>query len=175
MNFMNNKTSDFRTETDSFGTIEVPSDKYWGAQTQRSLQYFKIGDERLPRALIRALGIVKRCAALANAEVVNLDVTTAQVIAEVAQQVIDGRLDDHFPLVIWQTGSGTQSNMNANEVIANLACERLGGKLGSKIPVHPNDHCNRSHSSNDVFPTAMHIATVEQLHQLLIPSLQHLH
>ncbi|OAI14186.1 class II fumarate hydratase [Methylomonas lenta] len=175
MNFMNNKTSDFRTETDSFGTIEVPSDKYWGAQTQRSVQYFKIGDERLPRALIRALGIVKRCAALANAEVVNLDVTTAQVIAEVAQQVIDGRLDDHFPLVIWQTGSGTQSNMNANEVIANLACERLGGKLGSKIPVHPNDHCNRSQSSNDVFPTAMHIATVEQLHQLLIPSLQHLH
>lgn len=174
---MNAESSRVRIETDSFGEIAVPADKYWGAQTQRSLQHFKIGGERLPRELIRALGIVKRCAALTNVEVVKLDVTFtfAQVIAEAAQQVIDGQLDDHFPLVIWQIGSGTQSNMNANEVIANLACERLGGSLGSKIPVHPNDHCNRSQSTNDVFPTAMHIATVEQLHHQLIPALQHLH
>ncbi len=172
---MNRPSSKVRIETDSFGKIAVPADKYWGAQTQRSLQYFKIGGERLPRPLIRALGIVKRCAALANVEVVNLDVAIAQAIAEAAQQVIDGELDEHFPLVVWQTGSGTQSNMNVNEVIANLACLRLGGELGSKIPVHPNDHCNRSQSSNDVFPTAMHIAAVEQLHGLLLPALQHLH
>ncbi|MBD9356524.1 class II fumarate hydratase [Methylomonas albis] len=172
---MNAESSKVRIEMDSFGEIAVPAEKYWGAQTQRSLQHFKIGNERLPRPLIRALGIVKRCAALANIEVVNIDVTIAQAIAEAAQKVIEGELDEHFPLVIWQTGSGTQSNMNANEVIANLACERLGGALGSKIPVHPNDHCNRSQSSNDVFPTAMHIATVEQLHQLLIPALQRLH
>ena len=165
----------WRIETDSFGEIAVSADKYWGAQTQRSLQHFKIGGERLPRPLIRALGIIKRCAALANVEVVNLDVTIAQAIAEAAQKVIDGELDEHFPLVVWQTGSGTQSNMNANEVIANLACERLSGALGSKIPVHPNDHCNHSQSTNDAFPSAMHIATVEQLHHQLLPALRHLH
>jgi fumarate hydratase class II len=172
---MSNQSTETRIETDSFGEIAVPANKYWGAQTQRSLQHFKIGGERLPGPLIRALGIVKRCAALANVEVVNLDVTIAQAIAEAAQKVIDGELDEHFPLVIWQTGSGTQSNMNANEVIANLACERLGGALGSKIPVHPNDHCNRSQSTNDAFPSAMHIATVEQLHYLLLPALRQLH
>ncbi|MBA3613121.1 MAG: class II fumarate hydratase [Nitrospirales bacterium] len=172
---MKKKTSHVRIETDSFGSIPVPADKYWGAQTQRSLENFQIGQERLPRPLIRALGIVKRCAALSNVTLNTIDETIGNAIADAAQGVIDGKLDDHFPLVIWQTGSGTQSNMNANEVIANLAIERLGGSLGSKTPVHPNDHCNRSQSSNDVFPTAMHIATVEQLHHFLIPSLEHLH
>jgi fumarate hydratase class II len=164
-----------RTEVDSLGAIAVPADKYWGAQTQRSLEYFKIGNERLPRPLIRALGIVKRCAALSNMALNNLDETIGYAIAEAAVEVISGKLDEHFPLVIWQTGSGTQSNMNVNEVIANLCNQRLGGALGSKSPVHPNDHCNRSQSSNDVFPTAMHVAAVEQIHQLLIPALQHLH
>lgn len=172
---MNGNSSAVRIETDSFGEIAVPANKYWGAQTQRSLQNFKIGSQRLPRPLIRALGIVKRCAALANLEVLNLDSSIARAIAEAAQKVIAGELDQHFPLVIWQTGSGTQSNMNANEVIANLACEQLGGALGSKTPVHPNDHCNRGQSTNDVFPTAMHIATVEQLQHLLIPVLRELH
>ncbi|MGR9116247.1 MAG: class II fumarate hydratase [Gammaproteobacteria bacterium] len=164
-----------RIETDSFGPIEVPADKYWGAQTQRSLLHFKIGGERLPRALIRALGIVKRCAALVNVDQNQLEERIGRAIAEVAIEVIEGKMDDQFPLVVWQTGSGTQSNMNVNEVIANLANERLGSALGSKSPVHPNDHCNRSQSTNDVFPTAMHIAAVEQLHHQLIPSLQHLH
>ena len=164
-----------RIETDSLGAVSVPADKYWGAQTQRSLLHFKIGNECLPRPLIRALGIVKYCAALSNIALANIDEKIGRAIAAAAQDVVDGKLDDNFPLVVWQTGSGTQSNMNANEVIANLACERLGGVLGSKIPVHPNDHCNRSQSSNDAFPTAMHIATVEQLHHLLIPALQHLH
>lgn len=163
-----------RIETDSLGGIAVPADKYWGAQTQRSLLHFQIGEERLPRPLIRALGIVKYCAALVNVSLHNLDERTGQAIAEAAQRVIDGELDAHFPLVIWQTGSGTQSNMNANEVIANLANLGLGGKLGAKSPVHPNDHCNLSQSSNDVFPTAMHIAAVEQLQALLIPALRHL-
>ncbi|MEX0829281.1 MAG: class II fumarate hydratase [Nitrospirales bacterium] len=172
---MTNKTNDVRIETDSFGSIPVPAEKYWGAQTQRSLENFRIGTERLPRCFIRALGIVKRCAALANIDLNTLEDTVGQAIAEAAQEVIDGKMDEHFPLVVWQTGSGTQSNMNANEVIANLAIERLGGTLGSKTPVHPNDHCNRSQSSNDVFPTAMHIATVEQLHHILIPALAHLH
>ncbi|HBG74819.1 MAG: fumarate hydratase, class II [Chloroflexi bacterium GWB2_49_20] len=172
---MKENYSEFRTETDSFGPIQVPADKYWGAQTQRSLANFKIGTERLPRAMIRALGIIKRCAALTNIAMNNLDERIGGAIVEAARDVIDGRLDDNFPLVVWQTGSGTQSNMNANEVISNLAIERLGGSKGSKTPVHPNDHCNRSQSSNDVFPTAMHIATVEQLQHLLIPSLQHLH
>ncbi len=169
---MKNKT---RTETDSFGPIEVPADKYWGAQTQRSLGNFKIGDERMPRPLIRALGIVKRCAALTNVAQKTLDTKIGQAIVDAAQDVIDGKLDDNFPLVIWQTGSGTQSNMNANEVISNLAIQRLGGTMGSKIPVHPNDHVNRSQSTNDAFPTAMHIAAVEQLHHALIPALEHLH
>ncbi|WP_347986076.1 class II fumarate hydratase [Methylomonas sp. AM2-LC] len=164
-----------RIESDSMGSIAVPADKYWGAQTQRALQYFQIGIERLPRPLIRALGIVKYCAAQSNAVQHGLDQTITNAIADASQDVIIGKLDDNFPLVVWQTGSGTQSNMNANEVIANLASERLGGVLGSKSPVHPNDHCNCSQSSNDVFPTAMHIATVEQLHHLLIPALQYLH
>jgi fumarate hydratase class II len=164
-----------RTETDSFGPIEVPADKYWGAQTQRSLLNFKIGDELMPRPLIRALGIVKYCAALTNIALDNIDPNIGNAIADAAGEVIHGKFDDNFPLVVWQTGSGTQSNMNANEVIANLAIERLGGVIGSKTPVHPNDHCNRSQSSNDAFPTAMHIATVEQLHQALIPALRHLH
>jgi fumarate hydratase class II len=171
---MKKKTSDTRTETDSFGPIEVPADKYWGAQTQRSLLNFKIGDERIPRPLIRALGIVKYCAALSNIALDNIDPNIGNAIADAAHEVVTGELDDHFPLVVWQTGSGTQSNMNANEVVANRAIERLGGVIGSKTPVHPNDHCNRSQSSNDAFPTAMHIATVEQLHRLLIPALQHL-
>ena len=172
---MKNKKCDFRIESDSLGPIRVPADKYWGAQTQRSLDNFKIGTERLPRPLIRALGIVKRCAALSNIALDNIDETIGFAIAAAAQEVIEGKLDDNFPLVVWQTGSGTQSNMNANEVIANLASERLGGTLGSRTPVHPNDHCNRSQSSNDTFPTAMHIATVEQLHHALIPALEHLH
>ncbi len=164
-----------RIESDTFGDIAVPADKYWGAQTQRSLTLFKIGDERLPRSLIRALGIVKHCAALTNMRLSDLDAEIGIAIAEAALAVINGELDEHFPLVIWQTGSGTQSNMNANEVIANLANKRLGSALGSKSPVHPNDHCNHSQSTNDAFPTAMHIATVEQLHHGLIPALQHLH
>jgi len=169
---MNNQT---RTETDSFGPIQVPADKYWGAQTQRSLGNFKIGEERMPRPLIRALGIVKRCAALTNVAQKTLDERIGAAITDAAQDVIEGKLDDNFPLVIWQTGSGTQSNMNANEVISNLAIERLGGTMGSKTPVHPNDHVNRSQSTNDAFPTAMHIATVEQLHHALLPALEHLH
>jgi len=172
---MRHPQKDTRIETDSFGPIDVPVDKYWGAQTQRSLGNFQIGTERLPRPLIRALGIVKRCAALSNIALDNLDERIGHAIAAVALDVIDGKMDGHFPLVVWQTGSGTQSNMNANEVIANLAIERLGGKLGSKTLVHPNDHCNRGQSSNDVFPTAMHIATVEQLCHGLIPSLEHMH
>ncbi len=172
---MSEASSATRIETDSLGGIAVPADKYWGAQTQRSLEHFKIGNERLPRPLIRALGIVKYCAALTNIAQHNIDEKIGIAIAEVAEDVIAGTLDEHFPLVIWQTGSGTQSNMNANEVIANLACVRLGGVLGSKSPVHPNDHCNRSQSSNDVFPTAMHISTVEQLNRLLLPALQNLH
>lgn len=166
--------SDGRIESDALGSIEVPADKYWGAQTQRALRYFAIGNEQLPRPLIRALGIVKRCAALSNIAQNKLDVKLGRAIVDAAQEVIDGALDEHFPLVIWQTGSGTQSNMNANEVIANRVNERLGGGLGSKSPAHPNDHCNLSQSSNDVFPSAMHIAAVEQLQCLLLPSLQRL-
>jgi fumarate hydratase class II len=172
---MSDKLMTTRTETDSFGPIEVPTDKYWGAQTQRSLENFKIGGERLPRPLIRALGIVKRCAAITNMAMKSLDEKIGIAIAEAAQEVIDGKLDDNFPLVVWQTGSGTQSNMNANEVISNLAIERMGGKRGSKTPVHPNDHVNCSQSTNDAFPTAMHISVVEQLQHLLLPALEHLH
>ena len=166
--------TDTRTETDSFGPLEVPSDKYWGAQTQRSLGNFKIGSETMPPPLVRALGIIKKSAALTNNELDNLEDELTNAISAAAQEVIDGTLDDHFPLVVWQTGSGTQSNMNANEVISNRAIELLGGEMGSKTPVHPNDHCNRSQSSNDTFPTAMHIATVEQLHHVLLPALAHL-
>lgn len=163
-----------RIETDSFGPIEVPADRYWGAQAQRSLGNFKIGWERQPRAIIRALGIVKQAAAHVNTTLSGLDATLAKAIATAAQEVIDGALDDHFPLVVWQTGSGTQSNMNANEVISNRAIELLGGVMGSKKPVHPNDHVNMSQSSNDTFPTAMHIACAEEIVTRLEPALQHL-
>ncbi|MEE9381427.1 MAG: lyase family protein, partial [Hyphomonadaceae bacterium] len=150
-----------RTETDSFGPLEVPSDKYFGAQTARSLINFPIGTEIMPAPIIRALGIIKRSAALANHKADNLDKTISDAIVATATEVAENKLDVHFPLSIWQTGSGTQSNMNANEVISNRAIEMLGGEIGSKDPVHPNDHCNRSQSSNDTFPTAMHIAAAE--------------
>ena len=166
--------SDTRTETDSFGPLEVPADRYWGAQTQRSLGNFKIGDERQPKPLIRALGVVKYCAAKANMSLDNLETELGEAITQAASDVLEGKLDDHFPLVVWQTGSGTQSNMNANEVIANRAIEILGGEMGSKSPVHPNDHCNRSQSSNDTFPTAMHIAAAEEVSHRLLPALQQL-
>jgi fumarate hydratase class II len=163
-----------RTETDSFGPLEVPSDKYWGAQTARSLINFRIGGETMPEPVIRALGIVKQAAALANRDLETLEPELAEAIAAAAQFVIDGKLNDNFPLVVWQTGSGTQSNMNANEVIANKAIEILGGELGSKDPVHPNDHVNRGQSSNDTFPTAMHIAASETIANNLMPAVQHL-
>ncbi|WP_020178009.1 class II fumarate hydratase [Methylopila sp. M107] len=166
--------TDTRTETDSFGPLEVRSDRYWGAQTQRSLQNFKIGGETMPKPLIRALGIIKRSAALANKDQGSLKAELADAIAAAAQEVIDGKFDDHFPLVVWQTGSGTQSNMNANEVVSNRAIENLGGELGSKKPVHPNDHVNMSQSSNDTFPTAMHIAAAEEIEKTLLPQLKHL-
>ena len=164
-----------RTETDTFGPIEVPADRYWAAQTQRSLQNFKIGWEKQPLSVIRALGVVKRAAAEANMELGGLDRTIGEAIVAAAQEVIDGKLNDHFPLVVWQTGSGTQSNMNANEVISNRAIEMLGGTMGSKKPVHPNDHVNMSQSSNDTYPTAMHIACAEEIHHRLLPALRHLH
>ena len=163
-----------RTETDTFGPIEVPADRYWGAQTQRSLENFRIGTERMPRPLIRALGVVKRASAEVNRDLGLLDAKRARAIVAAAQEVIDGKLDDHFPLVVWQTGSGTQTNMNMNEVIANRANEMLGGKLGAKSPVHPNDHVNMSQSSNDSFPTAMHIAAADEIARLLDPALAHL-
>ncbi|TPK74834.1 class II fumarate hydratase [Mesorhizobium sp. B2-4-15] len=164
-----------RTETDTFGPIEVATDRYWGAQAQRSLGNFKIGWEKQPASIVRALGIVKRAAAEANMDLQRLDPAIGKVIVEAAQEVIDGKLNDHFPLVVWQTGSGTQSNMNANEVISNRAIEMLGGVMGSKKPVHPNDHVNMSQSSNDTYPTAMHIACAEQIVHHLIPALHHLH
>jgi len=163
-----------RTETDSFGPLEVPADKYWGAQTARSLINFRIGTETMPVPLIRAFGIIKRAAALTNRDLGKLEPRLADAIAAAAQEVIDGKLDDNFPLAVWQTGSGTQTNMNANEVIANRAIEMLGGKLGSKDPVHPNDHVNMSQSSNDSFPTAMHIAAAEAIVQNLLPAVQRL-
>ena len=152
----------------------MPADRYWGAQTQRSLENFRIGTERMPRPLIRALGIVKRAAAEVNHSLSCSTRGARDAIVEAAQEVIDGKLDDHFPLVVWQTGSGTQTNMNVNEVIANRANEMLGGKLGAKSPVHPNDHVNMSQSSNDCFPTAMHIAAVEEIAHRLDPALAHL-
>ncbi|HLZ75828.1 class II fumarate hydratase, partial [Phenylobacterium sp.] len=164
-----------RTETDTFGPIEVAADRYWGAQTQRSLQNFKIGWEKQPIPVVRALGVVKRAAAEANMALGKLDPKIGEVIVAAAQEVIDGKLDDHFPLVVWQTGSGTQSNMNANEVISNRAIEMMGGVMGSKSPVHPNDHVNMSQSSNDTYPTAMHIACAEQVAHDLMPALAHLH
>ena len=164
-----------RTETDSFGPLEVPADKYWGAQTQRSLGNFKIGGETMPEPMIRALGIVKMAAAKANMFLDNLESDIGQAIVSAATEVANGKLNNHFPLVVWQTGSGTQSNMNANEVISNRAIEILGGEMGSKSPVHPNDHCNRSQSSNDTFPTAMHIAAAEEGSNRLLPALKHLY
>jgi fumarate hydratase class II len=164
-----------RTETDTFGPIEVAQDVYWGAQSQRSIGNFKIGWEKQPQPIIRALGIVKRAAAEANMELGKLDPKIGAAIIAAAQEVIDGKLDHHFPLVVWQTGSGTQSNMNANEVISNRAIEMLGGVMGSKSPVHPNDHVNMSQSSNDTYPTAMHIACAEQVAKELMPALEHLH
>jgi fumarate hydratase class II len=164
-----------RTETDSFGEIEVAADKYWGAQAQRSLGNFKIGWETQPLSIVRALGIVKRAAAETNMDLGRLDPDVGATIVAAAQEVIDGKLDAHFPLVVWQTGSGTQSNMNANEVISNRAIEMMGGEMGSKKPVHPNDHVNMSQSSNDTYPTAMHIACAEQIGAHLLPSLKHLH
>ena len=166
---------DSRTETDTFGPIEVAADRYWGAQAQRSLGNFKIGWEKQPLPIVRALGIVKRAAAETNMALGRLDPKIGEAIVAAAQEVIDGKLDDHFPLVVWQTGSGTQSNMNANEVISNRAIEMLGGEMGSKKPVHPNDHVNMSQSSNDTYPTAMHIACAEEIAHGLLPALQHLH
>ena len=166
--------ADTRTETDSFGPLEVAADRYWGAQTQRSLGNFKIGTETMPLPLVRALGIVKMSAAKANMALDNLETDIGEAIVAAAGEVAEGKLNDHFPLVVWQTGSGTQSNMNANEVISNRAIEILGGAMGSKDPVHPNDHCNRSQSSNDTFPTAMHIAAAEEVVHLLVPSLNKL-
>jgi len=164
-----------RTETDTFGPIEVQNDRYWGAQAQRSLGNFKIGWEKQPLSIVRALGIVKQAAARANMALGQLNPEVGNAIVDAAQEVIDGTLNDHFPLVVWQTGSGTQSNMNANEVISNRAIELLGGVMGSKKPVHPNDHVNMSQSSNDTYPTAMHIACAEQIVRHLLPSLKHLH
>ena len=169
---MNSKV---RTETDSFGPLEVPSEKYWGAQTQRSIINFPIGWEKQPVAIIRALGVVKKACAMANLDNNKLDSSIGKAIISAAGEVIDGKFDDNFPLVVWQTGSGTQSNMNSNEVIANRAIEILNGVIGSKDPVHPNDHCNMGQSSNDTFPTAMHIATAVSTNEVLLPGLNKLH
>src|SRR3984893_3473309 len=164
-----------RTETDSFGPIDVPADRYWGAQTERSKQNFRIGQDRMPMAIVHALGIVKLAAAETNRELGLIDQRRARAIIRAAREVIEGKLDDDFPLVVWQTGSGTQTNMNLNEVIANRANELLGGKRGAKSPVHPNDHVNMSQSSNDSFPTAMHIAAAMRIVNDLVPALSELH
>src|SRR5882762_8963269 len=179
-NFMSQASSEqkqniaTRIETDSMGEIEVPADKYWGAQTQRSLLHFNIGDDRMPRAMIRALGILKKAAARVNADLGKLAADKLALIVQACDEVIEGKLDEHFPLRIWQTGSGTQTNMNANEVISNRAIEIAGGVMGSKKPIHPNDDVNMSQSSNDTFPTAMYIAAAEQLNKL-IPAIQEVH
>ena len=167
--------SQTRTETDSFGPLEVPADKYWGAQTQRSIMNFPIGWEKQPVAVVRALGVIKQACAQANIQLGKLDKDKGEAIVQAASEVVAGKFDDNFPLVVWQTGSGTQSNMNANEVIANRAIEILGGVIGSKDPVHPNDHCNMGQSSNDTFPTAMHISTATIAHDVLLPGLEKLH
>ena len=164
-----------RTETDSFGPLEVPADKYWGAQTQRSIQNFRIGWERQPVPIVRALGVIKKACAEVNIAQGDIDPVIGRAIAAAAEEVIAGRFDDNFPLVVWQTGSGTQSNMNANEVISNRAIEMLGGVIGSKKPVHPNDHVNMGQSSNDTFPTAMHVAIGMVARDVLLPGLRHLH
>jgi fumarate hydratase, class II len=163
-----------RTETDSMGPIEVPADRYWGAQTQRSLHHFSIGDDRMPVEIIRAMGLLKKACALVNLELGKLPKEKADLIVAAAEEVIEGGLDDHFPLFVWQTGSGTQTNMNANEVIANRAIEIAGGTLGSKAPIHPNDDVNMSQSSNDTFPTAMHIAAARAINEGLLPSVERL-
>src|ERR1051325_4088595 len=167
---------DVRIESDSMGTVEVPADRYWGAQTQRSLHHFSIGGqtERMPIEVVRAFGILKKAAALANADLGTLDRAKADLIVRAADEVIDGRLDEHFPLYVWQTGSGTQSNMNANEVISNRAIELSGGELGSKRPIHPNDDVNLSQSSNDTFPTAMHVAAATAVMERLLPAVRRL-
>src|SRR4030065_204024 len=159
----------YRIEKDTMGEIKVPSDKYYGAQTARSLMNFKIGGDRFPRELIKALGILKKAAALTNKELGTLPADKSDLIVKAADEVIEGKLDEHFPLVVWQTGSGTQTNMNANEVISNRAIEIAGGEMGSKKPIHPNDDVNKAQSSNDTFPTAMHIAAVEEIYRRLIP------
>ncbi len=166
--------SQTRTETDSFGPLEVPSDKYWGAQTQRSIMNFPIGWEKQPIAIVRALGVIKKACAMANKDNGKMDATIADAVIQAAGEVFEGKFDDNFPLVVWQTGSGTQSNMNSNEVIANRAIEILGGVIGSKDPVHPNDHCNMGQSSNDTFPTAMHIAAAMTVRDVLLPGLNKL-
>src|SRR3990170_4127340 len=167
--------ANLRIETDSMGEVEVPADRYWGAQTQRSLMNFRIGGERMPVPLVRALGLLKQAAAATNMQLGQLDRTVGGAIVRAAREVADGALDDHFPLVVWQTGSGPPTNKNAHEVIANRANELLGGKRGAKSPVHPNDHVNRGQSSNDSFPTAMHIAAVQQARHEVVPALAHLH
>ncbi len=166
--------SQTRTESDSFGSLEVPSDKYWGAQTQRSIMNFPIGWEKQPVAIVRALGVIKKACAMENKAIGKLGAKIADAVIQAAGEVIEGKFDDNFPLVVWQTGSGTQSNMNSNEVIANRAIEILGGVIGSKDPVHPNDHCNMGQSSNDTFPTAMHIATAMSVRDVLLPGLEKL-
>ena len=174
MGLFGGKSDKMRTETDSFGPLEVPEDKLFGAQTARSLINFPIGEEKMPAPVIRALGIIKRSAALANKKLDNIEPEIADAIVKAASEVAENKLDDHFPLSIWQTGSGTQSNMNSNEVISNRAIQLMGGVVGSKEPVHPNDHCNRSQSSNDTFPTAMHISAAEEIHHRLLPALQYM-
>ena len=169
---MTDPQTNYRIEKDTMGEIRVPQNKYWGAQTQRSLENFKIGQDRFPRAFIRAFGILKKAAAIANQKLSFLDAKKAYAICQAADEVISGKLDNHFPLVVWQTGSGTQTNMNANEVIANRAIELLGGKLGQKDLIHPNDDVNKGQSSNDAFPSAMHIAIAEQIQTCLLPALK---
>src|SRR5438477_2882682 len=161
-------TRETRTETDSMGAIEVPNDRYYGAQTARSLIHFKIGPDKMPRSIIRAMGLLKRAAAEVNRDLGKLSQSDAALIVQAAEEVVEGKLDGHFPLSVWQTGSGTQTNMNANEVIANRAIELAGGRLGSKNPIHPNDHVNLSQSSNDTFPTAMHIAAALAVRERLL-------
>jgi fumarate hydratase class II len=167
-------TEDIRTETDSMGAIDVRADRYWGAQTARSLHHFPIGDDRMPKPLIRAIGVLKEASAQVNADLGKMTPETSALIVAAAREVSEGKLDDHFPLSVWQTGSGTQSNMNANEVISNRAIEMAGGVMGTKVPVHPNDDVNMSQSSNDTFPTAMHIAAVEEITHRLLPTIRHL-
>ncbi len=165
---------DYRIEKDTLGEVKVPSDKYWGAQTQRSFENFKIGGQKMPTEIIRAFAILKKAAALTNTELTDFPKDKSDIISKVTDEILAGKLDEHFPLVVWQTGSGTQSNMNVNEVIANRAIELLGGELGSKTPIHPNDDVNKSQSSNDTFPTAMHIAAYEAIVEYMLPRVENL-